>query len=268
MRQGGTAIYEWTTDQAGLNSDLHGDNPQDAFMQKTGGPDIEPGKKWEALSEIVVHQIGNPSALLQAFVTLLQIYADVVGVTAPRLGAQTKSHQTAFAIDTEQTRGQTRTVDYVRSMMFGGLNDFLSMEYEMLRQTFRKRAIYIPKHNMWEPVSKDILPELVTFDIHGAAGPTEEREKEAAQLQSINLAMQMDAALIQTGQQPNLDVRGLQQFILENAFRGDIDVSRFVAPAPSVGPPGLDGQLGLQGDTRPLEGTQSDALAQLGEFAG
>ena len=242
-------------------------NPQDAFMQKTSGPVLEPGAKWQALSDIKVHEIGNPAALLQAFVTLLQIYADVVGVTAPRLGAQTKSHQTAFAIDTEQTRGQTRTVDYVRSMMFGGLNDFLSMEYEMLRQTFRKRSIYIPKDNGWSPVSGDILPKLVTFDVHGAAGPTEEREKQAEQLQAINLAMQMDASLIQSGQQPNLDVAGMQLHILESAFKGELDVGKFIAQT-EIGAGGLAPELGGAGDPGELEGTQSDALASLGQFAG
>lgn len=46
MRQGEVAIYEWTTDQAGLNSDLHGDNPQDAFISYRQGRN-EPGDSGE-----------------------------------------------------------------------------------------------------------------------------------------------------------------------------------------------------------------------------
>ncbi|MEA1943657.1 MAG: transmembrane anchor protein [Pseudomonadota bacterium] len=37
MSAGEIAVYEWTTDRAGLNSDLHGDNPQDAFVSYRQG---------------------------------------------------------------------------------------------------------------------------------------------------------------------------------------------------------------------------------------
>lgn len=37
MRQEEIAIYEWTTDQAGLNSDLHGDGANDAFISYRQG---------------------------------------------------------------------------------------------------------------------------------------------------------------------------------------------------------------------------------------
>ena len=50
MRQGEVAIYEWTTDQAGLNSDLHGDNPQDAFISYRQGRN-EPGDSGEFAAE-------------------------------------------------------------------------------------------------------------------------------------------------------------------------------------------------------------------------
>ncbi|MAC38878.1 MAG: transmembrane anchor protein [Maricaulis sp.] len=50
MRQGEVAIYEWTTDQAGLNSDLHGDNPQDAFISYRQGRN-EPGDSGEFTAE-------------------------------------------------------------------------------------------------------------------------------------------------------------------------------------------------------------------------
>ena len=50
MRQGEVAIYEWTTDQASLNSDLHGDNPQDAFISYRQGRN-EPGDSGEFTAE-------------------------------------------------------------------------------------------------------------------------------------------------------------------------------------------------------------------------
>jgi hypothetical protein len=37
MRRGDVVTYEWTVDQAGLNSDLHGDNPQNDFISYRQG---------------------------------------------------------------------------------------------------------------------------------------------------------------------------------------------------------------------------------------
>ena len=54
MRQGGIAIYEWMTDQAGLNSDLHGDNPQDAFISYRQGRN-ESGDSGEFAAEFDGH---------------------------------------------------------------------------------------------------------------------------------------------------------------------------------------------------------------------
>ncbi len=50
MLAGGVAVYEWTTDRAGLNSDLHGDNPLDAFISYRQGRN-EPGDSGEFAAE-------------------------------------------------------------------------------------------------------------------------------------------------------------------------------------------------------------------------
>ncbi|MEP3076778.1 transmembrane anchor protein [Maricaulis sp.] len=50
MSAGEIAVYEWTTDRAGLNSDLHGDNPQDAFISYRQGRN-EPGDSGEFTAE-------------------------------------------------------------------------------------------------------------------------------------------------------------------------------------------------------------------------
>jgi hypothetical protein len=50
MLAGEVAVYEWTTDRAGLNSDLHGDNPQDAFISYRQGRN-EPGDSGEFAAE-------------------------------------------------------------------------------------------------------------------------------------------------------------------------------------------------------------------------
>lgn len=54
MLAGEIAVYEWTTDRAGLNSDLHGDNPQDAFISYRQGRH-EAGDSGELVAEFDGH---------------------------------------------------------------------------------------------------------------------------------------------------------------------------------------------------------------------
>ena len=54
MLQGEVAVYEWTTDQAGLNSDLHGDGANDAFVSYRQGRN-EPGDSGEFAAEFDGH---------------------------------------------------------------------------------------------------------------------------------------------------------------------------------------------------------------------
>lgn len=243
-------------------------NPNDQYLQQTGGPVIEPGAQWGSLSDIEVIQIGDPLALQGALVMLLQLYSDVVGVNAPRLGAQTKSHQTAFAVDTEQNRGQVRTVDYVHSVMYGGMKAALNMEYFMLRKSMQKGPIYIPKYKAFVDIGKEFLPENVTFDVHGAAGPLEEREREAEQQNAINLALQIDNALVQTGREPNLDPAQIQRALLDKAFRGFTDIERFFIATSQGSVGGIEDNAGLFASDEGLEGTPSDALAELAALSG
>jgi hypothetical protein len=86
---------------------------------------VEPGLILRSQTKPEPITIGNLGALSAALGQVLLHYADVTGTTRPRLGAQTKSHQTAFAIGTEQTRGAVRTVDYVRTVMHGPMQNFL-----------------------------------------------------------------------------------------------------------------------------------------------
>ncbi|NUP96652.1 MAG: hypothetical protein HUU28_10865, partial [Planctomycetaceae bacterium] len=74
-------------------------------------PRIAPYEIWRTLTKPEVVAVGNPAGLLQVYLGYLKQYEDLTGVSAPRLGAQTKSHTTAFAVDAEITRGLVRTVD-------------------------------------------------------------------------------------------------------------------------------------------------------------
>ncbi|MGI9492627.1 MAG: hypothetical protein ACR2QF_09535, partial [Geminicoccaceae bacterium] len=131
---------------AALNAGPPGQwDPSDSYLQASGGPVLEPKALWEAIGDIKFHQIGDASVMLQIYLALLQQYSDATGTSAPRLGAQTKSHQTAFAVDSEQTRGLVRTVDYARSTMIGPTAQWLWMEHEMAKKSLRSDTVYLDR---------------------------------------------------------------------------------------------------------------------------
>ena len=239
-------------------------NPTDPYLQASGGPKIEPAALWESITKPEPIKIGDVPALLQAFLALKSMYDDMVGLSAPRLGGQTKSHQTAFAVDTEQSRGVTRTVDYIRSLMFGPLPTWLAMEFHMLKKTMPEQDIYLPKYQGYVRLSKAQLPETVTFDVHGAAGPAEEREKEQRREKAIQQALAIEIQKLQMMAQglmppdtPRLNIVKIQEAIMREGFT---DVDQFFAGA-SEGVPGATGNgAGVPGAP---EGVPEDQLAQL-----
>lgn len=171
-------------------------SPDDHYLAAEGGPKLEPFAQWEAISEPKAIVTGKVGELLQVYLAYLQQYADLTGITAPRLGQQTKSHQTAFAIDTEQTRSQMRTVDYARSVMNGPLRSFLHMEYEMAKKRGSTR-IFLKDYNGWVDIEGSQLPEIVEFDVHGAGAPAEEREKEQKALQALQTVLSLEPLVLQ-----------------------------------------------------------------------
>lgn len=200
-----------------------GYDSSDAVYAGNNGPRIEPRALWATLSRLEIHQIGNPQELLQVYLALVQQFQEVTGVSAPRLGAQTKSHQTAFAVDSEIQRGVIRTVDFTRHMMYGGMRTWLSLEYEMIRKIIGEKKkgspIYIPKLRHFLNVSKDVLPETVSYDVHGVSGPLEERDKQQQRLQALMTALQIEPLAQQSGGKP-IDVDRIRTDLLKE---GGID---------------------------------------------
>jgi len=235
-------------------------SPQDQYMEAQGGAEIFPGAQWPALTVPTVMEIGDPAALLQIYLTMVQHYAEVTGISAPRLGAQTKSHQTAFAIDTEQTRGVVRTVDYVRSVNMGPMNSFLSMEYDMVRKLMGKELIYLPKLKQYVEIEGKQLPKTATFEVHGAGGPVEEQETAQRKQLALQLALQIDQ--VRKGlQEPGMDLEAAQRKVLEEG--GWIDVEQFfgAAQAGTTEGPAVPGASGV------IQEDPADALAALQSVA-
>ncbi len=221
-------------------------NNQDWTLEAMGGPDISPGAQWKALkgSIEVFDRIGDPSAMFAIFSGLLQQYADVTGVSAPRLGAQTKSHQTAFAIDTEQTRGMTRTTDYVRSVNQGPMQTMLSMEYEMVRKHMKKSKVYLPKQRGYIEIDGSMLPSVAWFEPHGAGGPIEEQELLQTRFAALQQAIQIEVQRRGLGEQ-GMDFEAVQKEILEKGMWQDVEKFFASADTPPEGGPGVPGSSGI-----------------------
>lgn len=221
------------------------DNP--TFVQQ-GGPVVAPRAQWptNGIDSIKAHQIGDPIALQNMYITLLQQYSDVVGVNAPRLGAQTVSHTTAFSKEAELSRGVVRTVDYVESTLKGPLTQFLHMEYEMGREIMgsREDTVYLDTYRGFVTLSKSDLPENATFDAIGSGGPAEEQAKQQRRLQAAQTAIQLEGFKLSAGLQPTMNIDALQEQVMLDGGWTDIDPFFEGADSPNQGAPALPGASG------------------------
>lgn len=223
-------------------------DPDDTYFASGFG--LYPGAKIPSLGELLALKIGDPQELITAYGILVSQYHDVTGVNAPRLGAQTKSHTTAFSKEAELSRGTVRTVDYVKSLLKGPLTQYLYMAYEMGRKIVEDDDIFIPAYNGYVKVSKEILPEKVEFEAHGAGGPQEEQVKTQARLNSLQLAIQIDTQRAQMeaqGMKSNINFKAAMQQILTEGKWNDVDSilnsdSTLEGPA---GQPGLGATPGV-----------------------
>ena len=193
-----------------------------------GGPVVAPYAQWATADQEAIKVWtevgGDPSGLLAIFTTLLSLYADMTGVTPPRLGAQTKSHTTAFAKDVELNQGAVRTVDYVQSILEGPMTRSLALEYRMGLSLMKGReTIYIPNWNEFVNITKSHLPEIVKFTAIGAGAPAEDQARDQKKLSSAQLALEVDQGSQAAGNPPILDPAALVRQILEKGGWNDVD---------------------------------------------
>ena len=213
------------------NSPPVGWDKNDTALALTGGPVIKPYAQWSTadLEAIKVYTEigGDPSVLFNIFSGLVSLYSDMTGVTPPRLGAQTKSHTTAFAKDVELNQGAVRTVDFVNSILEGPMTRSLGLEYRMGLSTMRGRqTIYIQPWNEFVSITRQHLPEIVRFAAIGAGAPAEDAARNQQMLSSAQLAVQLDQIGQQAGQPPTLDLPALIEQVLTKG--GWTDVSNII----------------------------------------
>jgi len=215
-------------------------------------PQLFPGAKL-AGNDIKTLEIGDPQALLAVYSSFLNQYADVTAVNAPRLGAQTISHTTAYSKEAELARGQVRTVDFVNDTLDGPLTRWLDIEYELgLRALKGNMTLWLPQYNGYATIRKDLMPEEVGFEAFGSGGPAEERAKWERRMASLNQAVQLDTLRMQQqmqlGQppQPKVDLdSAIEQVLLDGGWT-DIDaITRNEAVSQGTpAPQGMEGGLG------------------------
>lgn len=216
----------------------------------TGGPSLYPGVKMgvdDPQKAINIIREWNIIDIASALNGILKQYEDLTGVTAPRRGAQTKSHTTAFAVDVENTRGLVRTDDYIQNKE-RMLNSVLSMEYEIARETLSNTAIFIGGGGLdgFIKLSSADLPTNVLFDVIGSTGPATEREAEQQKIQRLMAAAQLSAQSQQQGG-PVLNFEEAMREILGDSFA---NVERFITqpegvPSPTQGSGSVQGTNGV-----------------------
>lgn len=233
-------------------------SPDEPQFRKDGGPTLFPGAQIPAMGELEALQIGEGAALLQVYLNLLQQYFDLTGTQAPRLGAQTISHTTAFAKSAELQRGLVRTLDYSKSTMTGFWPRWLHMEYDLGRDFPGTQTLYLSEYGGYVDLTKGDLPEFSTYEVFGAGGPAEEQERSAMQLQAVQFATQIELLKVQLGQtQEPLDLVEIQKQALKKEFA---DVEGFFAG----GTPGGAGELADAGLVQPaLTSSSNSPLAVL-----
>ncbi len=240
-------------------------DPSDWYLEAMGGPQVFPRAMWKANTTPEPIKIGDIGMALQAYLSILQQYADATGISAPRLGAQTKSHQTASAVATEVGRGMVRTVDYVRATMFGPMSVSLNMEMEMARKSLKDEVVYLDKYETFLRLDGADLSPLTIFDVHGAAGPSEERESRQNKLQALQTVIGIEIQKFQLAQATGapyrpLDLDSIQKTVLREGGWGDVDTLITGAGANVASPPGAGADDSGQGAAA---GAGGDNVTQL-----
>lgn len=229
------------------NSPPVGWDKNDLALASMGGPQIVPYALWGSAdpTAIKVHTEvgGDPAVMWNVFNGLVNLYVDVTGVNAPRLGAQTKSHTTAFAKDAELSQGAVRTVDFVRSVLEGPMTRLLQLEYRMGLSAMRGRqTIYVQAWNEFVSIKRDHLPDIVKFTAIGAAAPAEEEAIFGKMLSSAQTALQIDSVAVSLGSEPKVDHGKLIEQVLEKGGWQSVDITN---PSPQGTPEGAEPAAGM-----------------------
>jgi hypothetical protein len=195
-----------------------------------------PSAQWANHTEIQTVEVGDIPATLEAYSATIRQYEDVTGVSPLRTGGQTKSHQTAFAVNKEDERGQTRTVGYARGLARGMLTNILNMELHILRTTMGRQNVYVPEYKGYLNISKDSLPDGATFNVTGSATLMEKAQERQEQMNAIQAAAEINEPAIQMGGN-GLNLDWVQRKLLSAAYPDDELAEAFNQEPPQMAAP-------------------------------
>lgn len=207
----------------------------DPVFAAMGGPRIMPRAKWATTGKIEVYNIGNPEGQSVVYQDTKREYQDATSTNPPRLGQQTKSHQTAFAVDTEIQRSVIRTVDYEQAVEDGPMTSWLHMEAYMMKKIMKKERVYVDEFKQWLDVTGDQIPERCSYEVLGASEPIEENQEDQKRMGALNQLAQADMAAVQLGYKPS-DWDKIREYIVKEGF-GDGTLFQPRAPASFGGAP-------------------------------
>lgn len=246
------------------NSPPIGYDRNDQVFAQAGGAEIYPGAMWETTDPVMVYnQIGgDPSALAQAALQFVNLYAELTGVLPARTGSRTSSHTTAYAKNAELERSAMRTADYVEQTGNGAITAWLHTAYQLgldAIKGMKRMPLFIPQYGGYVEIDSGMLPEDVTFEWFGSGGPQDKQQKQQKKLQSFEMALKIDQASIQMGNPPTVDIpAGIREILREGGWY-DLEAILHAAHQPQSGAPsggaaaasGLPGAAGGGGGASP-----------------
>lgn len=200
----------------------------DAYFAARGGPTIFPGALWGTSDPAAIRAHseigGDPSAMSAVFQNALNLYAQLTGVMPARLGAQTLSHTTAYAKNTELQQGAVRTIDYVNAAGRGPMIKWLDMAYQMGRDSLTGPiSFFIEAYGGYVQIDKNQLPEQASYDWLGSGGPQDENQRMQNKVNSLLLASKLDQINLSTQQPPRININNAIDEVLREGGWLDLD---------------------------------------------
>lgn len=177
----------------------------DMQLTAKGGPQIYPGSQTPTDSPNAVEFMERPdvAALTNTYLAVVKQYEDLTAVNDPRRGGPVRSHTTATAIDIEQSRGLSRTDDFVQSIEKGALTSILYKEYEIVKKSLTSATpIHVDMGGIegWMNLSGQDLPDQVAIRVHGSQGVLNERQQMESFAAATNIVTQLAIQAAQLAQ--------------------------------------------------------------------
>ncbi len=221
-------------------------DPNDPWAAARGQTLLQPGQMYDSATGLEPIEFGNPTAMFANYQGLDQAYAQLTGINAARIGAQTKSHTTAFANASELERGQVRIIDFIASAQDNVFTSYLQKEYWMARRFRGRRSFLMQKYGVYVTIDSNFLPKDVTFEVFGAGTPAVDQAEQQRKDTSLQRAVQIDTLQTQMGNNPRpLDMTRIKYGLLDDA--GIADAEEYAQPS-EQGSPGIpDGTGQLPG---------------------